>query len=330
MNETSYGMHEGMPKVPTNEAMLVIRNSEIYQYYYNRLINLALSQFEWHDLPPGVDAWYLEKTLLFNGKAAIYNPMFTDIWLGTSYVQRNTKYGMYDVYGYPRDIWGIPDGGYSHTAQIEVTPGKFMICYDNRTPSHISLVPQMDLYAKLLWEIHDSFRAQVEHQLNPWLVVAPTTMKTTVQNFFNRFLGHQRMIQLNKGLKPEDIKTLDERTQFYGLEMLECLRRTWSEALLMLGITSARTKKERYTNVELTMDAMESAVSLSSRMMNRLELCNKMNKRFGFNMSVNLTSNNTEFVPYGTGTEEDYGILHNRTYDNNEQQVREAGEPEKD
>lgn len=316
MTETSYDMHTGMPTVPTKDDMLIVRNSEIYYYYYERLINLALSQFEWHNLPPGVDRYYLERTLLFNGQAAIYNPEFTDIWLGTGFVFRNTKYGVYDVYGYPRDIYGIPDGAYTGNPQIPVTPGKFKVIYDNMT--RFSLIPKMQLYAKLMWEVHDAFRVNVEHQLKPWLVVAPQTMKSTIDNFFNRFLGHQRMIQLTKGLKPDDIATFDERQNFYGPEMLDCLKRLWAEALSMLGITSEVSKKERYLNDELTMVRQEDIISLNSRMLNRVDACNYLNERFGFDMSVNLSSQDIQFKPYGQEVENDGELYNSNEHDTDE------------
>lgn len=327
MTQSSYDLHEGMPVVPSADQMLIVRNQEIYYYYYERLVNLALSQFEWHNLPKGVDRYYLEKCLLFNGRVAIYQPKGTDIWLGTNYVQRNTIYGMYDVYGYPRDIWGIPDGAYANNPQIEVEPKKFRIVYDNMTQQ--SLVPKMQLYAKLMWEVHDAFRTNVEHQLNPWIVVAPQTMKLTIQNFFNRFLGHQRVLQLTKGLKPDDIQTLDERAEFIGPQMLDCLKRLWAEALSMLGITSEVSKKERYLDDELTMVRQEDIISLNSRLMNRIEACNRLNELYGFDMSVNLSSDDIAFKPYQKEDNND-GELYSRPDDNNVDENREAGESAED
>lgn len=328
MNTNSSQLHSGMPTVPSQDKMLIIQNSEIYRYYYERLVNLALSQFEWHNLPPGVDRYYLEKMLLFNGTAAIYNPEGTDIWLGTSYVQRETKYGMFDVYGYPRDIYGIPAGGYTVMRQIPVTPGKFKIIYDNMTLG--SLLPKMELYAKQMWEVHDAFRANVEHQLNPWIVAAPSKMKTTVQNFFNRYLGHQRVIQVMNGFKPGDMEVMDERVPFIGPEMLDCLRRLWAEALSMLGITSDVSKKERYVRDELTMVRQEDIISLNSRLMNRVEACNYLNERFGFDMSVNLSSNDIQFRPYGSGEGDNDGQLYNRNDDPADEPAGETGELEED
>ena len=51
-----------------SDRQLVIENSEIYQYYFERLVNLALAQFEWHNLPRTCDRLYFEKSLLFSGK----------------------------------------------------------------------------------------------------------------------------------------------------------------------------------------------------------------------------------------------------------------------
>lgn len=324
--KTNNSIPGAFPRTPNKDGLLAIRNTEIYLYYYERLINLALSQFEWHGLPETVDRYYLEKCLLFNGRAAVYQPKGTDIWLGTNYVQRNTPFGMYDVYGYPRDIYGIPAGGYSKPSQIPVEPGKFRILFDNMTWS--SLVPKIDLYARLMWEVHDTFRANMEHQLVPWIVEAPSSLKLTIENFFNRLLGHQRFLQLNHGLKSSDVQTLDTRVPFYGNEMLDCLRRLWAEALSMLGITSDVSKKERYVQDELTMVRQEDIIALNSRLMNRVEFCNRFNAQFGTDISVNLSSDDIVFRPYNGG--EPDGQLYHRPDDYSGEQTGADPEPEKD
>lgn len=315
-----------IPQPASKEAMLAIRNTEIYLYYYERLINLALSQFEWHGLPETIDRYYLEKCLLFNGRAAVYQPKGTDIWLGTSFIERSTPLGTYDVYGYPRDIYGIPAGGYSQPPQIPVEPGKFRILYDNMTWT--SLVPKIDLYARLMWEVHDTFRANLEHQLTPWIIEAPTTLKLTIENFFNRLLGHQRTIQLNRGLKLSDINAMDTRVDFRGNEMLDCLRRLWAEALSMLGITSDVSKKERYVRDELTMVRQEDIIALNSRLMNRVEFCNRFNEKFGTDISVNLSSEDIQFRPYNGG--ENDGKLYSGSGNTGNTKTGANPEPEED
>ena len=143
------------------DKLLVIENSEIYLYYKERLINLALAQFEWHGLPETCDRRYFEWSLLFNGKAAMYLPKGLEelgTWLSTDYLQ----IGDFDIYGYPTDIVGT---GYN-ARQIETDVWE--ILYDNMTKT--TLLPKIDLYARLLWECHNVFRSNLNQQITPYLV----------------------------------------------------------------------------------------------------------------------------------------------------------------
>ena len=66
----------------------------------------------------------------------------------------------------------------------------------------------------------------------------------------------------------------------------------------MLGITGETTKKERLLNDELQMNRMQDTITTGSRLLNRIEFCNRINKRWGWDVSVNLVSADTEFMPY--------------------------------
>ena len=48
------------------------RNNATYLYYYNRLIELAISMFEWKNLPKEIDQRYLELILCTNGNAVFF------------------------------------------------------------------------------------------------------------------------------------------------------------------------------------------------------------------------------------------------------------------
>ena len=47
-------------------------NNRTYQYYYNRLTELAISMFEWQNLPDSVDARFLELSLFATGMAVFF------------------------------------------------------------------------------------------------------------------------------------------------------------------------------------------------------------------------------------------------------------------
>ena len=265
---------------------LFISNQEIYQYYRERLINLALSQFEWHGLPESCDRLYFEKRLLFDGKACFLKPVGSDEWLSLGYVNN----GSLDVYGYPTSILGV---GYN-AANIEADEWEFL--YDNMTKQ--SLLYKIDLYARLLWEVHNTFRSNLNHQITPYLVVTKRDQQLSFKNLFNRIFGFQQVIELRNNFDPDAIKTLDTKVDFRGLELLDCLKVVWAEALAMLGITAETTKKERLIGDEITMNRQEDLISLNSRLMNRVQFCNKMNEKYGMNLSVNLSSQDTELQPF--------------------------------
>lgn len=267
---------------------LVINNSEIYRYYRERLINLALAQFEWHGLPETCDRLYFEKSLLYNGKAAMGKVTGTDIWLGLDYIYKGTL----DVYGYPTDIRLVPANG--QHGLIEVDEWQFL--FDNMTWA--SLMPKIDLYARLLWEVHNTYRSNLQQQITPYLIATTRNESLSIKNLFNRIMGFQPVIELKNSFDPDAIKTVDTRVDFKGTELLENLKVIWAEALSMLGITAETTKKERLLNDEITIDRQEDIISLNSRLLNRVDFCNKMNKKYGFNLSVNLSSNDMSLNPY--------------------------------
>ena len=263
------------------DKILIIQNREIYLHYKERLVNLALSQFEWHGLPDTCDRLYFEKCLLYSGKAAMYKPKGGDFWLSTDYIYK----GSLNVYGYPREIRGVGFG--SHNL-IETDPTEWEFLYDNMTLA--TLMPKIDLYARLLWECHNVYRSNLQHQITPYLVLTDKNQALSIKLLFQHLFNFQPVVEMRNGFDPDTITTLDCRVNFIGKELLENLQIIWGDALAVLGITSETTKKERMLDDELTLNRMENDISLNSRLLNRMEFCNKMNERHGMNLSVNISS----------------------------------------
>lgn len=268
------------------DKRLMIENTEIYLYYKERLINLALAQFEWHGLPETCDRLWFEKTLLFAGKAAMYLPAGleeTGTWLTTDYLQE----GGFDVYGYPTKIHGI---GYN--AQ-NIETNVWEILYDNMTRS--TLLPKIDLYARLLWEVHNTYRSNLQQQITPYIVATTKNQALTFRNFFNRLFGFQPVIEIkNTENIDEVIKTFPLGAEYKGTEMLENLKEVWKEALSMLGISGETTKKERMIDGEIQLNRQEAHIGLNARLLNRMDFCNKMNRKYGLDLSVNISSEMNE------------------------------------
>lgn len=265
---------------------LFIANQEIYNYYRERLINVALSQFEWHGLPETCDRLYFEKRLLFDGKACMLKPIGSEEWLSLGYVTN----GSLNVYGYPTDILGV---GFNAT---NIQPEVWEFLYDNMTKQ--SLLPKIDLYARLLWEVHNTFRSNLKHQNTPFIVTGTKNQELSFKNLFNRIFGFQPYILMKRPEDAQAIQVLQTGVEYRGNELLDSLKVIWAEALSMLGITAETTKKERLIEGEITMDRQEDLISLNSRLLNRVEFCNKMNEKYGMELSVNLSSEDYELNPF--------------------------------
>lgn len=260
------------------DTELFIANQEIYNYYRERLINVALSQFEWHGLPDTCDRLYFEKRLLFDGKACMLKPIGSEEWLSLGYVTN----GSLNVYGYPTDILGV---GFNAT---NIQPEVWEFLYDNMTKQ--SLLPKIDLYARLLWEVHNTFRSNLKHQNTPYIVTGTKNQELSFKNLFNRIFGFQPYILMKRPEDAQAIQVLQTGVDYRGNELLDSLKVVWAEALAMLGITAETTKKERLIGDEITLNRQEDIISLNSRLLNRVEFCNKMNKKYGLELSVNISS----------------------------------------
>lgn len=262
------------------DTMMVIDNQRIYQYYKGRLINLALAQFIWEGLPETCDRLYFEKQLLFTGKAAMLKPIGSDEWLSLGYVTD----GNLSVYGYPTRIKGV---GFNN-ANIPTEEWEFL--YDNMTKQ--PLLEGIDLYSRLLAEIHATFRCNVQKQNTPYVITGSKYQELSFKNIFLKIFGHAPYIMLKKPEDLQSIQVLDLKVNFYGKELLEVLKITWDEAIAMLGIAPAgglNDKKERLITTEVKMAREEINIARNAREVNRKDFCKKMRKH-GVDLDVHMST----------------------------------------
>lgn len=262
------------------DRRLEIENIELYQSYKERLINLALSQFEWHGLPDTVDRRYMEMKLLEAGSVAWYVPEGLSDWWCTGWLHAN---GTFDAYGYPTQIRGLDFNG----RNIEVS--QFKLLYDNM--SRVPLMPKLDIYAKRLYEADQTFRQNLRMQNTPFMVATSKEELLSVKNIFKRVFSFDPVVEIKNSAFDIDkaVKTLDMKVPFIGKELLEVRQTLWADALSMLGITSETTKKERLISDEIAINRQEDTISLNARLLTRVELCNWMNEKHDMELSVNLS-----------------------------------------
>ena len=262
-----------------SDKELVIENAEIFYFYRNRLENLALSQFEWHGLPDTCDPWYFEKQLLYKGRACFCKPEGTDEIYSLGWVQQ----GGFDGYGYPDSIKAID----FNARQYETND--YVLIYDNMKKE--SIITMIDLYARKLYEVDQTIRSNLRQQVTPYIVPATKATALSIKNIMMRIFGYSPVVTI-KGTEStilNNIKPLDLRVDFKGNDINELKEAIWAEALHILGIAPSKTKKERLITGEITMDRQEDIISIQSRLLQRVRFCDKINKKWGLDVSVNLT-----------------------------------------
>lgn len=262
-----------------SDKELVIENAEIFYFYRNRLENLALSQFEWHGLPDTCDPWYFEKQLLYKGRACFCKPEGTDEIYSLGWVQE----GGFDGYGYPDSIKAIDFNARQYATD------DYVLIYDNMKKE--SIITMIDLYARKLYEVDQTIRSNLRQQVTPYIVPATKATALSIKNIMMRIFGYSPVVTI-KGTEStilNNIKPLDLRVDFKGNEINDLKEAIWAEALHILGIAPSKTKKERLITGEITMDRQEDIISIQSRLLQRVRFCDKINKRWGLDVNVNLT-----------------------------------------
>lgn len=301
------------------DAIADICYRDLEAYYFFRLVNVALAEFSYDNLPPTCDRRYMELVALTRGSAAVYVPEGTDFWLSTGYIpwdgtsrpsmatarqyadllseQSMAAYDKYfnspnvfDVYGNPTRILGIGFNG----EQSRPEGDKWGVFFDNMTRE--PLIVHIRRYAQLLAETHMTFRMNLRMQNKPYMVTSSRNKQYSFKQFFKALFSFEPVVEIAPNLDiNEAVNVLDLRVDYKGTELLENLKEIWAQALDMLGIASQSTKKERLLTGEIQMDRQADLITMNSRLLNRTEFWEKMNKEHGLNVKVKMSSNDIDF-----------------------------------
>lgn len=258
---------------------------QIYDFYLERLINLALSQFEWRGLPRTMDRRYLELKLLMNGTVAIAKPRnYPEIDPGVPPLVNLAwiaDAGKFDIYGYPVGIRLVDYLG------RQIHTDEYHLLYDNA--SRVPLISRLKLYAKDLALLHMLYRQNLRQQSTPFVAKGPKKLQATFDALMDEIEDFSLYVAVSSEIDADQFQVLPTNVEFKGLAFLEARQSLWSDALAVLGISSETTKKERLISDEIVINRQEDTVSLNSRLMERVEMANLLNEKYGLEITVNMS-----------------------------------------
>lgn len=246
-------------------------------FYFDRLTEIALSVFQWENLPESIDARYLEVVLNFKTMAIF----FQDEALGLLALPASRS-GRPDIYDNPTRRIAIANNGYYRAG---LTPADSVICFNNmlRTPSE----PALRMYANKLAELDRTIFANVRAQKTPILIQADEDQRLTLKNVYAQYSGDYPVIYASKKLGLDSLTVLKTDAPYLVDKLTEEKEKIWAEALTYLGITNLQqTKKERLITDEVRQSQGGSIASRYSRLFAREQAVEKINKMFGTNIEV--------------------------------------------
>lgn len=269
-------------------------NNRTYLQYYNRLLELAINMYEWKNLPDTVDERFLELTLFSDGMAVF----FRDEILGELCLQCMIG-GELDVYRIPIDRTAYATNGY----QMRLTNQNSVIIFNNYT--HTNSMPDVEMYARRLYEIERTIDVNVKAQKTPLIVRATENQRLTMKNLYMQYDGNEPFIFGDNNLDMDAIKVLPTNAPYVADKLNILKRQIWNEALTYLGIENSNTeKKERLVSDEVNSNLGGVAAQRFCRLNARRKAADQINKMFGLNIEVDFREEVKEMFKEDNETEE--------------------------
>lgn len=253
-------------------------NNLTYIQYLNRLTELSVSMFEWKNLPPTVDARYLELHLFETGSMVYFN----DEVIGNLCLDCLPS-GRLDVYGNP--VLRRAYSGYNNYQKL-LKESNSVIIWNNYL--HTNSVLEVKMFAKRLYNLDRIIDVNANAQKTPVLIQGTEQQRLTLKNLYEEFDGNSPFIFGDKNLDLNSLKCLQTGAPYVCDKLYNLKQMYWNEALTYLGINnSGAQKRERMLAIESSQAQGGTISSRYSRLQSRREAVEKINAMFGTNIEVN-------------------------------------------
>lgn len=255
----------------------ILRNTKTFLDTYYKLKNIALSVFEWENLPETCSARFLEKTLFENGRAIFVNDRemsFLNLRVApfdtVNVYEECTKYTAFSV-GYSKDFSDGKDCVYIRNNYCETATDEIIRMYAERI-ANIQLTIDLNLNA---------------HK-TPVLIRTDEKSKLTLENLYTQYNNNKPVIVVTNSLSEKPIEVINTDAPYIIDKLREEMRSTWYEALEFLGINTnpSYKKKERLIDAEVKSNNEEVIIQSDVMLLCREDACRKINDLFGLDVSV--------------------------------------------
>lgn len=268
--------NNGLP-VDTMFDSSAFMNNDTYLYYFQRILDLAISEFEWINLPEEIDERYLELCLFWDGKCCF----FEDDVLKQNVVATFTIKDVYDIYRNPIAWQAYACNG----ARWDLDNKNSVVIWNNYLKQGLSRTAMM--FARRLYELDRIMEVNAKAQKTPVLVIAGEKDRLTMKNLYMQYEGNEPFIFGTDRLNKENFTVLKTDAPYIADNIYDLKAQTWNEVLVWLGISNVNiVKRERLIKDEVTRNLGGVVASRNSRLEARGKACRLINTMFGLNLDV--------------------------------------------
>ena len=278
-------------KTKNDFADPMILNSATYDDYLKRLEKIALSIFEWTDLPDSMNQRWLERCLYFKGMAALLKDK------NYGFINTGAVGGGYiNIYGIPTKV-NCFSNGYNEMRTVymglekEVDQSDQAILVMNNW-DRIPTCATIELFALRLSKIQRAIDLNIDAQKTPVLILTDDKQRLTLRNMYEQYDGNAPAIYGDKNIiTPDALKVLKTDAPYVVDKLTDAKRDIWNEALTFLGISNlSDEKKERLIQAEANSNNEVINLNLESYLAPRKFAAKQFNEIFGTNIDVKVRS----------------------------------------
>lgn len=219
----------------------LVINDMTYIDYLDRFKKVALSMFEWVNLPDSMNAMWLEKCLYYNGMAALLK----DKEYG--FINTNCcSNGQINIYGLPtslncysfeyqssRKLYTGLKPTLSDKQQKYMENNEAILVMNNW--ERIPTCGSMELFAYRLYEAERTADTNIKAQKTPIMIIVNEKQRLLMENLYNQFNGNQPFIFGDKDQLGENIlRSVNTNAPFIADKIMDYKKEIWNEALTFL------------------------------------------------------------------------------------------------
>lgn len=269
-------------KVPPKDAFrdAILMNNQTYIDYLERMKKICLSMFDWQNLPPSMNARFIEMCLFYNGQAAL---LYSDEY---GYINTMAADGGYiNIYGLPTEIqcysYRFNERRSLYTVDTGEEKGKECILVMNnyeRVPTSATI----SLFAYRLAEAQRTADVNIKSLRTPILITTDQKQYFTLKKMYEEYDGNTPAIFADKNvITPDALKAIKTDSPVLLDDIMNYKVQIWNEFLTFMGLQNLAEKKERLISSEVDSNNELINMNLQALLIPRKEACRQFNEKYG-------------------------------------------------